>query len=151
MIVYRIADGRHAIFDPTGAMLHGGRWNSPGHPVIYASETYAGALLEILVHANMPRPPGNQQVIRIEIPDETEIEELTQGDAKGWDSDDISIPRAYGDRWFREGRTAVLKVPSVVTRGYEHNFVLNTLHPQFAAIIPGKPEPVLWDKRLYTR
>jgi RES domain-containing protein len=47
VFAYRIADARHAIFDPTGAMLHGGRWNSIGHRVIYAAATYAGALLEV--------------------------------------------------------------------------------------------------------
>jgi RES domain-containing protein len=53
MIAYRIIDARHPIFDPTGAMLHGGRWNSVGGRVIYAAETYAGALLEILAHSNL--------------------------------------------------------------------------------------------------
>ena len=38
--------------DGSGAMLHGARWNSPGRRVIYASENYAGALLEILAHAS---------------------------------------------------------------------------------------------------
>ena len=53
MIAYRIADARHPIFDGTGAMLRGGRWNSIGQRVIYAAESYAGAMLEILVHANL--------------------------------------------------------------------------------------------------
>src|ERR1017187_9056977 len=38
---FRIADMRHAIFDGSGAMLHGARWTSPGRRVIYAAETYA--------------------------------------------------------------------------------------------------------------
>jgi len=70
MIAYRIADGRHPIFDATGAMLHGGRWNPIGLPVIYASETYAAALLEILVHANLSQPPKNHRVVQIDIPEE---------------------------------------------------------------------------------
>ena len=49
---FRVADMRHAIFDGSGAMLHGTRWNSPGRRIVYAAETYAGALLEILVHAS---------------------------------------------------------------------------------------------------
>jgi RES domain-containing protein len=44
--VYRIADERHAIWDGTGAALVGGRWNSPGRPVIYGSLSYACAMLE---------------------------------------------------------------------------------------------------------
>jgi len=50
--VFRIADARHLIFDGTGAMIHGSRWNSPGRRIIYAAETYSGALLEIVVHAS---------------------------------------------------------------------------------------------------
>jgi RES domain-containing protein len=53
MIVYRIAGARHPIFDATGAMLYGDRWNSVGLRAIYAAETYAGAMLEVLVHSKL--------------------------------------------------------------------------------------------------
>ena len=35
---WRIADGRFDPFSPIGASLVGGRWNSPGLGVIYASQ-----------------------------------------------------------------------------------------------------------------
>jgi len=50
---WRIADGRFDVFSPVGASLVGGRWNSPGLGVIYASRSYAGAMLECLAHAGM--------------------------------------------------------------------------------------------------
>ena len=37
-------------WDGAGARRAGGRWNSPGVPVVYTSETLALALVEILVH-----------------------------------------------------------------------------------------------------
>ncbi len=102
-------------------MLHGGRWNSAGHRVIYAAETYAGALLEVLVHANLSQPPKNQRVVRVEIPDEVAIENVALNAVEGWDAEDMVASRAFGDRWIRENRTVVLKVPSVITRGRESN------------------------------
>ena len=56
------------LFDGTGARLSGGRWNSPGRAVIYAAETYACAILEILVHSNLNRLPRTHAVLTIEIP-----------------------------------------------------------------------------------
>lgn len=149
MFAYRIADARHPIFDPTGALLHGGRWNSPGHPIVYAAETYAGALLEMLVHANLSRLPRNHRIVRIAIPDTVAIELVLPSQVPGWDREEPAASRVFGDRWIREGRTAVLKVPSVVTHGREHNFVLNASHPQFASISAEDPEPVIWDERLF--
>jgi RES domain-containing protein len=149
VLVYRIADARHPIFDPTGAMLHGGRWNSIGHRVIYAAETYAGALLELLVHANLSYPPKNHRVVRIQIPDEVTIESVSIDKIKGWDSEDTIASRAFGDEWIRTLRTAVLRVPSVITQGRENNLVLNAAHPQFALISVGSPEPVIWNSRLF--
>jgi RES domain-containing protein len=149
VFAYRIADSRHPIFDPTGATLHGGRWNSVGHRIIYAAETYAGALLEVLVHANLSQPPKNHKVIRIEIPDEVAIENVTADTVPGWDMEDMIASRAFGDHWIRENRTAVLKVPSVITRGRESNLVLNALHSQFSSVSAGKPEAVYWDARLF--
>ncbi len=50
-IVFRITKTRYPVFDGTGAYLAGGRWDSPGHSVIYSPTCLAGSLLEVLVHA----------------------------------------------------------------------------------------------------
>ncbi|MEO8737889.1 MAG: RES domain-containing protein, partial [Edaphobacter sp.] len=86
MYAYRIADARHPIFDPAGAMLHGGRWNSIGKRVIYAAETYAGALLEVLVHSNLSQPPKNHRVVAIDIPIEVKIETVSIDLIDDWDA-----------------------------------------------------------------
>jgi RES domain-containing protein len=62
---YRIADRRHKIFDGEGAATFGGRWNSPGRRVIYAAQAYAGAMLEVLVNANIGRMPKQYAWIEI--------------------------------------------------------------------------------------
>jgi RES domain-containing protein len=64
---HRIADRRHNIFDGEGAATFGGRWNSPGRRVIYAAQTYAGAMLEVLVNANIGRMPRQHAWIEIRI------------------------------------------------------------------------------------
>lgn len=151
MIAYRIADARHPIFDPAGAMRCGGRWNSPGGRVIYAAATYAGAMLEVLVHANLARPPKHHRAVRIEIPERVRVETVTAEDVPGWEAEDMAASRAFGDRWLREGRTAVLLAPSVVTRGREYNVVINAGHEDFGAIRAGRPEEVEWDGRLFGR
>jgi RES domain-containing protein len=151
MIAYRIADARHAIFNPTGAMLHGGRWNSVGVRVIYAAETYAGALLEVLVHSNLLQPPKNHRVVRIDIPADLTIETVAPDEVPRWDAEDAGESRAYGDAWYRAKRTAVLRVPGVITLGREHNVVLNTEHPEFGRIVAGTAEIVHWDARLFRR
>jgi RES domain-containing protein len=151
MFAYRIADARHPIFDPTGAMLPGGRSNSVGRRVIYASETYAGALLEVLVHSNLSHPPKNHRCVRIYIPDEIAIESVGADQILGWDSDDMTASRVFGDQWAASNRTAILRVPSAVTQGRENNLVLNASHPQFALIKAERPEPVHWDARLFGR
>jgi len=151
MIAYRIADARHPIFDATGAMLHGGRWNSVGQRVIYAAESYAGAMLEVLVHANLSVPPRNHRVVRISIPDAVKIETVHPGLLPGWDGEDLRATRSLGDRWLREMRTAVLRVPSVITEGRESNLLFNPLHEQFALIQAGDPEAIYWDLRLFGR
>lgn len=143
----RIADMRNTILDGSGAMLHGARWNSPGRHVIYAAETYAGALLEILVHAS-GSVPQSQGYVEIEIPSSLSIEEITQDDVPQWDSLSYEATRAFGDRWYDERRTPVLIVPSVVTR-VERNVLINQEHPEFPLVLASQPVPVRWDARLW--
>jgi len=149
MNAFRVGDRRHAIFDPTGALLHGGRWNSPGSGVIYAAQTYAGALLEVLVHANLGSVPRNHAVVEIVVPDDLEIETLVQADLPGWNSDDLTVSRRFGDQWLEERRTPVLLVPSLVLQARERNILINPAHPQFHRIQAGEPEAVVWDVRLF--
>jgi RES domain-containing protein len=146
---FRIADMRHTIFDGSGAMLHGARWNSPGRRVIYAAETYAGALLEILVHTN-GSVPQSQGYVAIEIPAGLSIEEITPDDVPRWDSPSFEAARAFGDRWYDERRTPVLMVPSVATL-VERNVLINQEHPAFSLVRASAPLPVRWDARLWRR
>jgi RES domain-containing protein len=150
MDAYRIADDRHPIFDPGGAAFYGGRWTSVGKRVIYASESYAAAILEVLVHRNGPSLPKHHKSVHIFIPNELTIETLLPVYLPGWDDEDNRVSQAFGDEWFDSKRSPVLRVPSVVTRGPEFNIVLNTLHPQFKLIHADDPAPVVWDKRLAT-
>lgn len=148
MKVYRIADRRHPLLDGTGAFVQGGRWNSPGKLVIYAAETYAGALLEQLAHSNIGRIPGTQVYIEIEIPDRLKIERIHGEDVAGWNSADMRASQTRGDAWLRSGASAVLIVPSAVTGGIESNVLISQTHPDFSSIHASAQRPVIWDPRL---
>jgi len=148
---WRIADGRFDVFSPVGASLVGGRWNSPGLGVIYASRSYAGAMLECLAHAGIGRVPKTHVAIEIAIAATVIVERQDEGGLPaGWDYADLRAARDFGDAWIRERRTAVLVVPSVVARR-EGNVLLNPQHTDFTKIDSGRPEPVVWDARLFAR
>ena len=148
---WRIADGRFDVFSPVGASLVGGRWNSPGLGAIYASRSYAGAMLECLAHAGIGRVPRTHVAIEIAIAAAVSVEQHGESSLPvGWDHADLHVARAFGDAWIRERRTAVLVVPSVVARR-ELNVLLNPRHADFKKIVAGSPEPVVWDARLFGR
>ena len=148
---WRIADGRFDPFSPVGASLVGGRWNSPGLGVIYASRSYAGAMLQCLAHAGIGRVPRTHVAVEIAIAEAVAVERHDEsGLPVGWDHADRRLARAFGDAWIRELRTAVLVVPSVVARR-EGNVLINPRHPEFSDIIASAPEPVVWDARLFGR
>jgi RES domain-containing protein len=150
MRIVRIADSRHPVWDGTGALLVGGRFNSPGRAVIYGALTFAGAMLEVLVHARIGKVPRHHVSVTAQVPDDVPLERAEPGMlAPGWDSADLGIARAYGDRWISEARSAVLLVPSVVARG-EWNAMVNPTHPDAGRIVVGAPEAVVWDARLFT-
>ena len=148
---WRIADGRFDVFSVIGASLVGGRWNSPGLGVNYASRTFSGAMLECLAHAGIGRVPRTQVALEISISGAVAVEWHDEHSLPaGWGDGDLAVARAFGDAWIRERRSAVLVVPSVVARR-EGNVLINPPHPDFEQITPGQPEPVLWDARLFGR
>lgn len=148
---WRIADGRFDPFSAVGASLVGGRWNSSGLGVIYGSRSYAGAMLECLAHAGIGRVPRTHVAVEIAIAEEVSVERHEDGSLpSGWDHADLRVARAFGDAWIRERRSAVLVVASVVARR-EGKVLINPQHPDFSAIVAGRPEPVVWDARLFVR
>jgi RES domain-containing protein len=147
--VYRLAKRRYPVYDGSGAALEGARWNSPGRFLIYASEHYATAILEKLVHAGRTQLPGLHHAAAIQIPDHLASEEFDPGLVPNWDREDSASAREYGDDWHATGRTAVLIVPSLPGQPVERNFIINPAHPDAARISVMPSFDVVWDGRLF--
>lgn len=148
LVAWRIAKKRHPPYDGTGARLRGARWNSPGKGVIYGADSFAGALLELLVHSLRPRTfAGEHHAVRVEIPDGI-VEELDSATLPGWEARGSPEALAFGDTWLRERRSAVLVVPAVTARPVGHNVLINPDHPDARRIAVSAPFEVLWDERL---
>lgn len=150
---FRIAKARHArdAFDGEGARRYGGRWNSPGTPLVYTSATRALATLELLVHLQASELLAAYVLIETTF-DAALVERL----------DPARLPRAWrafpshvslqeiGDRWAAERRSAVLEVPSALVPE-ESNFLLNPRHRDFAKIAVGRSSRFELDPRLGPR
>ena len=146
---WRVAKKRHPAYDGTGASRHGGRWNSPGRPVVYAADSFAGAILEILAHVLRPRTlPGPHHAVRLEIPADL-VEILDPEDLPGWDERGSPETRRFGDAWLDDARGPVLAVPAVPSRPVGRLFLVNPLHPAAPEIEVSEPFDVPWDERLF--
>ncbi|HSW28105.1 MAG TPA: RES family NAD+ phosphorylase [Longimicrobiales bacterium] len=146
---WRMVRSHHAAsaFDGEGARRFGGRWNSPGTAVVYASESRALAMLEVLAGLGAVGALAPYVLVGVRFP-ESLVSQL----------DPEKLPdswRAYpppaavqriGDDWVRGGTSPVLRVPSVVVPG-ESNYVLNPRHPEFGKLKIGQPEAVGIDPR----
>jgi RES domain-containing protein len=148
---WRILKAKHVAtaFSGKGAADNGGRWNSPGVPVVYTSSTKSLAALESLVHLNPP-VLFRYVVIRIIFDDAlVEIVPAKTLPAEWWVEPPSTSSQAVGDAWMRAARSAVLALPSVIISG-EPNYLLNPAHPDLKKISIGKPEKFTFDPRSLT-
>lgn len=141
---------RHAgaAFDGEGARLYGGRWNSPGTRVAYASDSIALAALEVLANLQSTAVLQSYSLAAIRFPDE--LVEVLQADSlpNGWRRYP-SPPgnQALGDRWVAQGRSLVLRVPSAIIPSAS-NYLINPGHPAFETAVIERPERFAFDPRL---
>lgn len=114
MLVYRIVHKKYS----TSLFASGlkGRWNSTGKKVIYTAESIPLAFLENMVRRQGVGFNSDFKIMIIEIPDSLSISGINPSDLKsGWrDFKDYSKCQPLGDKWYDEGKTMILKVPSAV-------------------------------------
>lgn len=140
MIVgWRLCRAPFAALDGEGARRFGGRWNSPGRPVVYLADHPALAVLEVLVHLDVQPEdlPDDYVLLRVALPEDGERGSATLGEA-----------RDIGDEWLESGRTPVLRVASALVPHAE-NFLLNPSHPAASAARAEASTPFRFDPRLF--
>lgn len=142
------AEWAASAFSGEGARRGGGRWNSPGVPVVYLAGTLELAELEVLVNLATPKLLGSYVAFRVTVPAGL-VEALPPGALPAdWRRD--PAPRSaktVGDRWVAEGRSAVLRVPSAVVPS-SANYLVNPAHPDAGRLgVEGPFDPAL-DPRL---
>ncbi|HTW29085.1 MAG TPA: RES domain-containing protein [Acetobacteraceae bacterium] len=141
MQAWRLSRRAHADLSGEGARRFGGRWNSPGRAVVYFADHPALTVLEVRVHLDLPLDllPDDYVMLEAALPDAPPPEEITALPAD---------PRAAGDAWLAEGRSAVLRVPSIVVP-QAHNLLLNPAHPAAARARIEAITPFAFDRRLW--
>lgn len=116
--------------------------------MIYASENYSLAMLELFVHLRPDRIPAGRIWSFVSLTGMA-VDWLDEANVRGWERKDYRASRRAGDAWLDSGAAPILSVPSVVAR-YERNLLINPRHKAFAEIVfPTHHFPVIWDKRLF--
>jgi len=148
--VWRIVKNRYAssAFDGEGARTFGGRWNSPGVPLVYTSGTRALCLLEVLAGLGSVRILPSYVLISATFDDALVLPVSPDHLPQDWRrSPPSASTQRIGDVWADQRRSAVLRVPSVIVPD-EHNYIVNPAHPDFKSVEVGPPEDISIDSRL---
>jgi len=151
MRLWRICRRIHAAgaFSGAGARLYGGRWNSRGVKVVYASVSLALAAVETFVHLEPNLQPDDLVSIEAKLPDDVVTERLgVKSLPRPWDELRDESLRPFGDRWIRAAKTVALYVPSAAIHG-EWNVLLNPTHPDFRKLRVRTPRPFEFDLRMF--
>ena len=147
---WRIVKSKRAAtaFLGEAAKRTGGRWNSPGTPMVYVAGSTSLAMLEMLVHLQARELLTRYALFEISF-DEALIKPIDRkGLPRNWrKSPSPSVLQEVGDEWVARLESAVLKVPSAVVPT-EWNYLLNPLHPEFGRIAIGPKKAVRFDSRL---
>jgi len=151
---WRIAKKKYAAsaFDGKGSRRKGGRWSPKGFPAVYTAQTEALAALEQFVQLGDEGQNIQFVCFKIEIPKEVRIKGIDNSSLPGNWRESPAPPalKAYGAEWLAQGKTAVLRVPSILIAS-EYNFILNPLHPDFRKIIISPPFDFCYDPRMWKK
>jgi RES domain-containing protein len=136
-------------FDGEGARLYGGRWNSVGVSLVYASQHLSLAALEIRVHIEKTSMAMPYKCFALHF-DESLLDRFPKEKLpKTWREQPApAAVQALGDAWVKKGESAILAVPSSIIE-HESNLLINPRHPAFSRIRVDKPTDFWFDQRLF--
>lgn len=151
MKIWRICRAKFAgeAFSGIGARRFGGRWNSPGVPMVYASSSLALAAMELFVHLEPNLQPDDLVAIAATLPKGEPAQQLEPGKLpRGWWKSEFGPLRAIGDKWIEGKSSLAISVPSAALRS-EWNVLVNPLHPALKEVKIEKPLPFRFDERMF--
>jgi RES domain-containing protein len=150
LTLYRICwrEACETIWHGVDAEEKGGRWNSVGTCVVYASSSRALAALEQLVHLPSPREFGDFVLGAVTVECE-HVRHVDPGSLPaGWNEAEWPEElRRVGDEFVAEGKELALAVPSAVLED-EWNYLLNPRHPGFRGLEFSRAREFRFDPRL---
>ena len=147
MLVYRISVKNYSnLLSAPGVA---GRWNTSGCKLVYTAESIALAFLESMLRR---KGLGFNDLFRtmvIRIPDSIKITVIPESKlAVNWrNSENYSACQFFGDDWYHNSDTLVLKAPSAILP-QENNYIINSTHPDFNKIRLLGTTPLIPDKRI---
>lgn len=151
MIVYRLASGSHKNdISGTGARFFGGRWNSRGMQMLYTSSSIALCTVEIAVRTPLQTLPKNYFLLKIYIPDEMAVYQLTNSLLpENWDvMPHGDATQKLGDYFLKKMDYLVMKAPSACVKG-DFNYLVNPFHPEFDKLKILETQVFEFDSRLF--
>lgn len=128
------------------------RWHTRGKEILYCAPNPATAVLEILVHSQVREPDAlaRHRFIKIDIPDDVSRQEVDDAQLPPDWSRRLAVTRAWGDRWLREGQSALLRVRSVLVPETD-NILINPRHAEAGRLQRLAVFPYPLDPRLVSR
>jgi len=115
-----------------GARKKGGRWNSPGFPVVYTSTSISLSLLELLIYNSSYEVIRVNMLMQITVP-ENLMKSLSVNALKQTWQKDIDYSRFIGNEFLKNKKSLLLKVPSAIIPE-ESNVLINPAHPDFKRV-----------------
>ena len=138
--------------DGAGGRVAAGRWNDPGHPVIYAAATASLAALETIANLRHAGRFGERMILEINLADDIEhvsFEQVLRLREDAPVEDPEQLTREFGSAWLKEGRSLALVVPSLVMP-YDTNVLINPLHTAADSLKILRSERIRLDGRIIT-
>lgn len=149
----RITPARYAgsALSGRGALLFAGRWHEAGRPVVYAADSAALALLEVLAGTQDRAQLARESYVRVTVRVPVRLVQTLapNGLPPLWQAHPHPVAtQRIGTQWLASGASVALLVPSTLVPS-ERNVLLNPEHADWEQVEASDPEPFPVDLRLH--